>query len=390
LIDRWGKDGRKLHVTVFNRSAEDFNRRIYCGRPVDVQPVDSLVRLSKVEGEVHVPKTLDTLQRYAESRTSYAEETGRRIKDCDIAIDIGVPLFTRTASDLGVPHRITLFDHSWAATLRLITSDEWKHVYRSNPPPGPVERKKAEAIAGLLEEDEACATDVFLFPEYITPEEFVAHWVRLGFSPRILPGLLGMRVSRAEARAKLESTLREYGQTSLPYKPLVLLSPGGTPVWKKELPRLLEEVLCSPEQSYVLVLSTDLSKLPDVQPNLKERILASDRIRYYGPVKGATQLAVLPAFDLVITRAGGGTVNDALVAGVRLAFVEEPQVQVKLIERECIKLGLSCAPATLAEFRNAPKACIDRLVEPPVLKPKVTPVGGAEKAVVEHIVKLLA
>lgn len=382
--------GTKLHVTVLNCSAESFNRQIYDGHSVYVQPVDSLVRLPKPKGEVHVPQALDLLKPYTATRVSYANAARRWLEGCDVAIDIGVPLFTRAAADLGVRHRLTLFDHSWAATLRLITSDEWKHVYRANPTPGPTERAVAEDIAAHIEEDEARATDVFLFQDYITAGEFVSHWKRLGFAPRILPGVLGTRVTQNEARTKLDSTLVEYGQTPVPSdRPLVLVSPGGTPVWDEELPKLLEQVLDALEQSYVLILSKDLREFLDGRPALKARIQDSDRIRYYGPVRSTTQQAILPAFYRIVTRAGGGTVNDALAAGVGLVFVEEPQVQVKLIERECARLGISGPPATLEEFRKGPKACIERLVGMTLPKPQIAPALNAEKAIVERIISLV-
>lgn len=167
------------------------------------------------------------------------------------------------------------------------------------------------------------------------------------------------------------------------------MSPGGTPVWDAQLPHLLEQALDAPDYSYVLVLSKDLGQFLDGRADLKARIKASDRIRYYGPVSGATQQAILPAFYRIVTRAGGGTVNDALTAGVEVVFVEEPQVQIKLIERECAGLGLSGPPATLEEFRSDPKRCIDRLVEMSLPMPQVAPALSAEEMVVEHIISLI-
>lgn len=392
LIDSWTRTGDAgLSVTVLNRSAVTFNRKIYEGRPVQVEPLDSLVRLLKPNGEVHVPQTLDLLRPYAPTRASYANAVRQMLEGCAVAIDIGVPLFMHAAAQFGVPHRLTVFDHSWAATLRLITSDEWRDVYRENPKPGPAERSLAERIAAHIEEDEALATDVFLFENYITPGEFVSHWKSLGFAPRILRGVLGTRVSQDDARAKLDSTLAEYGkQRPAPQdRLLVLVSPGGTPVWDTQLPKLLEQVLDAPKHSYVLILSKDLGPFLDGRADLKARIENSDRIRYYGPVSGVTQQAILPAFRRIVTRAGGGTVNDALAAGVEVVFVEEPQVQIKLIERECAWLGLSGPPATLEEFRKDPKRCIDRLVEMSLPKPQVTPALSAEEMVVERVISLI-
>jgi hypothetical protein len=393
LIESWTRIGRaELRVTVLNRSAATFNQKIYEGGPVKPELIDSLVRLPKPNGEVHVPQALDLLRPYAPTRASYTGRVRQVLEGCTIAIDIGVPLFTHAAAQFGVPHRLTVFDHSWAATLRLITSDDWKDIYRENPKPGLAERLLAERIARQIEEDEALATDVFLFENYITPGEFVSHWKNLGFTPRILPGVLGTRVSLDDAFAKLDSTLALYNeQGPAPRdRPLVLLSPGGTPVWDAQLPKLLDQVLAAAQHNYVLIVSKDLAELLTGSAGLKllHRILDSDRIRYYGPVRGATQQAILPAFRRIVTRAGGGTVNDAIAAGVEVVFVEEPQVQIKLIERECAWLGISGPPATLEEFRRDPLECINRLVEMPLPIPQVAPALHAERTVVEKILSL--
>ncbi|MBM4262964.1 MAG: hypothetical protein FJ145_16225 [Deltaproteobacteria bacterium] len=392
LLDSWLQTSEgKSSITILNRAAESFNRKLYEGHAVDIAPVASLIRLAKPKGEVHVQQTLNLLEPYASLRKSYAKAVRELLEGCDVAIDIGVPLFVRAAAQLGVPHRLTVVDHSWAATLRLITSEAWQDIYRENPKPGAPERLLAQRIASHVEEDEALATEVFLFQTYITPDEFVTHWKTLGFTPKILNGVLGTRVSQADAYAKLDTTLAEYGgQTPVPRnRPLILLSPGGTPVWDDQLPSLLEQMLAAPEQGYVAVLSKDLETLLDRRADLKKRIFASDRIRYFGPISGATQQAILPAFRRVITRAGGGTVNDAIAAGVPMTFIEEPQAQVKLIERECIRLGLSGPAATLEEFRADPKRCIDRLVGMTLPLPKVAPAPNAEQMVVQRVQSLI-
>jgi hypothetical protein len=238
--------------------------------------------------------------------------------------------------------------------------------------------------------DEACATDVFLFQEYITPVEFVRHWKELGFTPRILGGVLGTRPTKEDARAKLNKTLAQYGEQAEvpPDGRLVAVSPGGTPVWNTILPTLLHQVLEGPERGYILVFTTDLGDLLD-RTGLHEQFRTSGRVRYYGPVHGATQLAVLPAFERIITRAGGGTVNDALAAGVPLALVEEPQVQVKLIERECVRFGFCGPAATLDQFEATPMECIDRLVAMPLPNRQIVPAPNAETAIVQRIQELV-
>lgn len=392
LIESWERNrNTRLSLTVLNRSAEDFNRKLYAGLPVRVEPLDSLISLSKLNGEVHVPQTLERLRGYAARRATYAAEAQKILEGCSVAIDIGVPIFARAAAQWRVPHRLTVFDHSWAATLRLMVSEEWLDVYRDNPRPSTKEHVLAKQIAAEIEADETHATEVFLFDSYLTPGEFVRHWQALGFTPRILIGVLGSQTSRDAACAKLDATLAEYGnQRPAPRnKPLILLCPGGTPVWDTQLPRLLEQLLDGVEPSCLFVIAKDLSLLLDRRNGLLARIQHSDRIRYFGPLRSGTLQALLPAFRRIVTRAGGGTVNDALAAGVEFVFVEEPQVQVKLIERACAALGLTAAAAPLEEFRQDPRRCIDRLAAMPLPNAQVAPTCGAEATVVEQILSWL-
>jgi hypothetical protein len=385
----------EMQVTVLNSSAESFNRRIYEGRAVQVHKVDSVIKLLKPSGEVHVRQSLNIMKSYQDDRLRYLNEVRPLIEGCDLALDIGVPLFVRAAHELNVRHRVTLFDHSWAATLRLITSMDWEWIYENNPKPTDDDRAEAEQIARLIEEDESWATHVFLFDEYITPKEFLEHWRRICANKlQIIPGVLGRREAAADAYNKLNLVLIEHGQRPVPPdKPLVLVSPGGTPVWDEVLPDLIEQVLSAAKQNYILVLSKDptksLSMSNEDKEIFKQRIKNSDRIRYYEYVSGATQQVILPAFDRIVTRAGGGTVNDALAAGIRFVCVEEPQVQIKLIERECMRLGLIPEPTTLRVFRSRPMDCINQLVRAPLPDPHIHVPNQAELGITECLLSLL-
>jgi hypothetical protein len=147
LMRAWQERGEQLQLVILNRSAESFNRSLYSGSLVKIQPVDSLIKIQKEQGEIHVPKTLNSLRQYATRRTTYTNEVYQWLNGCDIAIDIGVPLFTRAAHQFGVPHRVPIFDHSWAATLRLMAAKEWKHLYRNTPVPGPADRALADQLS---------------------------------------------------------------------------------------------------------------------------------------------------------------------------------------------------------------------------------------------------
>jgi hypothetical protein len=68
---------------------------------------------------------------------------------------------------------------------------------------------------------------------------------------------------------------------------------------------------------------------------------------------------VFPAFDLVLTRAGGGTVNDALTCGVPLMLVEEPGMwQVEQIRQSCLRMQVA-EGVKLDDFKKSPRACVE-------------------------------
>jgi UDP-N-acetylglucosamine:LPS N-acetylglucosamine transferase len=73
-----------------------------------------------------------------------------------------------------------------------------------------------------------------------------------------------------------------------------------------------------------------------------------------GVIDGATVQGLLPGIDLVITRAGGGIVNDAIACRVPLVCVEEPNhLQVEMIRKNCGKEGLT-RTIRIGDFRDCP------------------------------------
>ena len=199
IIETWraSHDKDRLEIWILNASASAFNQALYARFPeVHLARVDSLIRLEKVHGEVSVKPTLERLSQYAQYRTAYNQAIQAYLQGCYRAIDIGVPLFARSAKQAGVP-ALTFFDHSWAATVRGICSEEVRYYY--NPSPTLEDRVVAQQLAAEIESDEACSREVFLFDRYMTPPEFRRHWEGLGFTPQILPGVLGQRAGLAPA-----------------------------------------------------------------------------------------------------------------------------------------------------------------------------------------------
>ena len=228
-----------LELWILNASASAFNTALYTGFPeVHLACVDSLIRLEKVHGEVHVEQTLERLSQYARYRTEYSQAVQAYLKGSHLAVDIGVPLFAWSAKQAGVP-ALTFFDHSWAATVRGICSEEARYYY--NPSPTLKDRALAHQLAAEIESDESCTTEVFLFDRYITPPEFLHHWEGLGFTPQILPGGLGRREDPGAACKRLNGLLTQLEEQPVAADhPLVLISPGGTPIWDLLLVKLID------------------------------------------------------------------------------------------------------------------------------------------------------
>ena len=252
-----------LKIFIFNNSAFAFNQAIYDSLDSVVFPKklaeDSLIRLEKKNGEVSIIETLKRLKPYRGYRQKYLEGIQPYLEKCNIAIDIGVPLFVRSASKLKVPHRITLFDHSWAETLRMICSETAIGLYRYNDPPDEGDRKLAEEIAATIEEDEACASEVWLFDRYITPDVFWSHWNRLisPNKPENLKGVLGSRNDPKEAWEILNKHIINLGEEPVPdpmikkNPKLVLISPGGTPVWAEWIQEWIDILIAHPSRGYI-------------------------------------------------------------------------------------------------------------------------------------------
>jgi hypothetical protein len=402
LVEYWrlgnaaGKYPFELQVTVLNHTACEFNRSIYASFPevrVRCEP-DSLIKFARCGEEIDIPQTLNLLERYEACRDTYLSAITPVLGEADVAIDIGVPLFARSARQLGVKRRITLFDHSWAATLQLACLRKWSRFYTRATPPSDSDRAMAHRLAQVIAEDERQTGEVFLFPRVLTPPPFVAHWRKLGCRPNILKGVLGARANPAQAWQLLAGLMAELGQSPLPKdKRLVLISGGGTQVWAELWPLLIENYLARPKPpDHMAVLSNPKFSSPDIAAALKERIRreGAGRISWYEHIRGTPQQPLLPAFNLVISRAGGGIVNDCLATRVPLICLPEKQVQIALIHAECVRAGL-IPPATLSTmtaFRDAPCDFIARRL-PRSRHPRLHLPAGAEVPLAKNILNRL-
>jgi UDP-N-acetylglucosamine:LPS N-acetylglucosamine transferase len=87
---------------------------------------------------------------------------------------------------------------------------------------------------------------------------------------------------------------------------------------------------------------------------------AQGRVRQVHFVSGGTIQELLPAVTLLVTRAGGGTVNDAVACRVPFVCVREPtQRQVAAILAACERQGLT-RPIDYDDFLGDPIGTIVR------------------------------
>ena len=135
LLEAWQREGRnsRLQVLLLNQRAYALNQALHARHTqVRLIRLDSYIRLERREGEVCVPQTLRALKDYVQHRERYYQEANRYLRGCALSIDIGVPLLARAAHRLGVPN-VTVFDHSWARTLRGVVREKRSIVVSLRP-----------------------------------------------------------------------------------------------------------------------------------------------------------------------------------------------------------------------------------------------------------------
>jgi UDP-N-acetylglucosamine:LPS N-acetylglucosamine transferase len=189
-----------------------------------------------------------------------------------------------------------------------------------------------------LKEDESEAQAVFLFPEFIAPRIYRDHWKSLRVRIEPIGGVFGRpSVSRKKARSRMGIP------EGAPAKTVYILG-GGTPVWDAKLPEIILQLKEKVLPYNVVVFDRN------AKPN--EYVRVGDNVFKGGVIDGATVQGLLPGIDLVMTRAGGGIVNDAIACRVPLVCVEEPNhLQVELIRQNCEKEGLT-RTIRIGDFRD--------------------------------------
>jgi len=298
-----------------------------------VAAVDNLIELRKPRGLISIPETLERIGSYRKLSDTYPAPG--IAPPFHLVLDIGVPAAARWATKWGVPS-VTVFDHAWSLTLEMILKDLAAMQRRRELPRshrfGAGERRQWLELVQEIRQDEKHVQKLFLFPRFLTPGVFWRHWRgQLGVRPANLGGVLGGEPewSRPQARKFLRITRPG---------PTVLIQAGDTPVWDgplQDLVRTLTESDKDLEANVVIYVPASMPSADFDDAGLK-------RVRRLTPVPGATIQRVLPAIDFMLTRAGGGSVNDAVACRVPFACVEETgQSQVREILRACRAAGLT-------------------------------------------------
>jgi UDP:flavonoid glycosyltransferase YjiC (YdhE family) len=327
-----------VSLVIRNESALTLNASFYKDEinngKVTLQPTFGGIRLRKTAEGVDIPASLRDIRSYPTRSAKYVVP-----EDVDAVVDIGTPSAARAARLAGKP-ALTIFDHSWGKTYEMLLEEFTAGVLGPTTSARPIIKRDYEVAKAInqLKEDESKAQAVFLFPEFIAPRPYREHWKSLGVRIEPIGGVFGRpAVSRKKARSRMGIPEGAPAQT-------VYILGGGTSVWDAKLPEIIlqlkEKIL-----PYNVVLFDRNAK-----PN--EYVRVGDNVFKGGVIDGATVQGLLPGIDLVITRAGGGIVNDAIACRVPLVCVEEPNhLQVEMIRQNCEKEGLT-RTIRIGDFRD--------------------------------------
>ncbi len=331
------------------------------------------IQVAKRDGEVDVPRTIEeAIVPYTSVSAEYAQLLAQHelLQGVDLVIDLGVPALVRAAwaengrrQQSGQPllRIITLFDHAWSLTLQRIAGE-------ALPPEG---RAELAAMAA----DEALTNEVLLFGDPVAPKLFHEYWqVELQRPLTVIPGVLGgpgRTLAIAGLPGQNAAAARRVARRllGLSEAPTMFISGGGTTVWHDVMGDLLDSYLAEPPPYQVVVFNPAEARrggvvMQETAVSFLQRTLHVYRgklgpLTFIGSIRGETHHVLFAAYDLVITRAGGGTVSDAVAHRAPLLLVEEPGMwQVAQIQQACVRLGLAESVA-LAEFQTRGRSLVE-------------------------------
>jgi hypothetical protein len=386
----------KIKIVVATHKLENFHKDRYSNLPIDVRVVrlnqgaNRIELTKKKDGSVDISSSIrQAVLTYSESRAEYASELMRHgvLESADLVIDFGVPQMVRAVYNENRlrapgPSRsvigVTVLDHVWSLSLRkMILGD-------------PISYRLTENIENALTDirnDEALTQETFLFAEPISQPDYYEYWRgTLGRLPKVIRGCLGGPLStleyvkdsefaqlRSQSEAKDEcppeayQKARQYAKQILGInndQPTLFVSGGGTCVWDEVLKKLIDDYESSVPTYNTVVYSPAEVERRGIhlrgQGGVEKGLLGNnEKFIFIGQTVGETHHVLFPAFDLVLTRAGGGTVNDALACGVPLRLVEELGMwQVEQIRQSCLRMRVA-EGIELEDFKESPRACVE-------------------------------
>ena len=353
---------RQVSLVVRNESALSLNaifykKEIRKGR-VSLQPTFGGIRLRKTAEGVDTIGSLYDIKDYPRCSGKYV------IPDnVDAVVDIGTPAAARAAYTAQKPV-FTLFDHAWGKTYEK-TLDNLVQLLGSTLGLTPKHSKRSAELSQMsasvlalasikdspvakaierIKQDERKSSAVFLFESYIAPKPFHEHWKSISVPIVPIGGVLGGEtVVRDKARKRMGIP------KGAPEKTVYVLG-GGTPVWHTKLPELISQLKDKNLEYNVVVF--------DRKAKRNDYVKVGKNVYMGGAIDNETVQGLLPGVDLVVTRAGGGIVNDAIACRVPFVCVEEPNHwQVEMIRKNCMRRRLTRTIA-IEEFRRGNIATI--------------------------------
>ncbi|MEZ5403279.1 MAG: glycosyltransferase [Bryobacteraceae bacterium] len=320
----------RVRVVAVKASTAAFLARSLEGSGVEVsrlEGVEGWIELVKRRGAVDVPASRARLDRYSTYRTTYARAAAPYVAGADLVIEMGVPPLAASATV------VTVLDHAWSVTMREIAGEH-------------------RALADI-ENDERRTRSVFLFPAPITGGEFERYWRGTGADVTVLTGVFGGGEPgiRKAVRRTLEIPSRAR---------CVFVSGGGSGVWNGVLRRLVAASVNATDRYTVVHAPGEAAhhglrmRKTQAAGGWSVAHCSLGRVIFIGHLHGATHSAITAAADLMVTRAGGGTVNDAIAHRVPLLLMDEPgHWQVERIRQQAEAAGIArTLPLTL--FRRQP------------------------------------
>jgi len=335
VLRRWPQSSVTIHSNRRVAGGGLYCARLFEGaRQVEVVARGNPLWLAKPGGVTSIAETMKHLAEYPEWSRGYSPGG-----DFDLAIEYGVPAVARWAADAGIPC-VSLFDHAWSVTLEAMAREQGFD--------SPAFR---DAI-GAIRDDEKRTQEMFLLPAFAAPAPYPDYWrsTAAGNVTQLRDALGGTRLwPRLEARRFLGLRDRV---------PAVLVQAGDTPAWDPVLPRMVRQ-FASRDRSLgadILIHVPARLEMPRLERNRYRRLR---RVRMpAGPFQ-----SILPAVDLIVGRAGGGTVNDAVACGTPLVCVDEPgQPQVRAILEACVARGIARA-LPWGVFSRNPAEAVLRAIE---------------------------